>query len=418
MPFDITKTRTRLLLDQPFFGTLLMHVNLVDNRSIPTLRTNGEVIEYNGEFMATLTAAQQTAVMAHEVMHNALLHPYRRGARDPKLFNIAADHAVNILLADAGFHLPDGVLIDPQFKGMSAEQIYSKLQSQEPPPRDEKPQSGDDRDDSGDEQQQDGSDPGAEGDDDPSEGKDNSEGDEGDQHSSGESVMGDCRTGEFVDAPSHAEEPDAKTEQDWQLAVEEAVLAAQRAGHLPGGTGAAIKATHEPVVDWKAELQAFIVNNVPSDVSWSTPNRRFISSGLYLPGAVKENVGPIVVAVDTSGSVSQALLDDFGAEITGLLRDARPEVLHVIYCDTKVHRVDQFDPDDTEVKLEAGGRGGTAAQPVFDHVETERIDPLALVYLTDLELGDVPTDPGYPVMWVTPAYSTIEGPFGQTVRML
>jgi predicted metal-dependent peptidase len=127
--FDMARVRTRLLLDQPFFGTLAMHLELVETRQIETLQTNGVVIQYNPDFMATLTAAEQVGVLAHEVMHPGLLHPYRRNGRDPREWNEACDYAINPELIRAGFTLPAGALVDPQFDGMSAEQIFSKRRS-------------------------------------------------------------------------------------------------------------------------------------------------------------------------------------------------------------------------------------------------------------------------------------------------
>ena len=200
------------------------------------------------------------------------------------------------------------------------------------------------------------------------------------------------------------------------MIAEEAAAVATRAGELPGGLGRALKATREPAIDWQAETRAFVTNSIESDYSWATPNRRLISRGLYLPGPLKENVGPLVIGVDTSASISQAMLDQFADELTGLLRDARPERLHVIYCDARVQGVDEFSPDDEEVKLTLQGGGGTAFQPVFDYVEEQQIEPLGLIYLTDLE-GPAPAVPAYPVLWVTPLFATREAPFGQTVRI-
>jgi predicted metal-dependent peptidase len=79
------------------------------------------------------------------------------------------------------------------------------------------------------------------------------------------------------------------------------------------------------VIDWHAETRAFLANTIATDQSWARPNRRFVSRGLYLPGDIKENVGTLVWAVDVSCSVSQSMLDEFAGELTGLMRDARPE---------------------------------------------------------------------------------------------
>jgi predicted metal-dependent peptidase len=188
---------------------------------------------------------------------------------------------------------------------------------------------------------------------------------------------------------------------------------AERAGSLPGGTGRAIKETREAVLDWRAELQAFVTNCIESDQSWARPNRRFVSRGVYLPGMVKENVGTIAVGVDVSGSVDQAMLDAFAAELNGIMRDARPERMVVLYVDHVLQATAEFTPDD-EVVLKMTGGGGTCFQPAFDWIEENDVDPLAFVYLTDL-YGPAPVEPAYPVLWVTPIFSHAQEPFGTRV---
>ena len=63
-------------------------------------------------------------------MHPALHHHVRRSGRDPKRWNVACDYAINPLFVDAGLTLPEGVLLDNRFRGMSAEQIYNLLESE------------------------------------------------------------------------------------------------------------------------------------------------------------------------------------------------------------------------------------------------------------------------------------------------
>jgi predicted metal-dependent peptidase len=119
----IRKARTALLLDHPFFGSLLFRLKSEEDRAIPTMATNGVVLRYNPVFVDTLNAATLAGVLAHEVMHPALQHHTRRAKRDPRRWNEACDYAINPLLLDAGLSLPDDVLVDPRFRGMSAEQM-------------------------------------------------------------------------------------------------------------------------------------------------------------------------------------------------------------------------------------------------------------------------------------------------------
>ena len=126
----IQKARTALLLDHPFFGSLLFRLKGRESRSVKTMATDGVSLYYNPEFVDTLNAATLAGTLAHEVMHPALHHHVRRSGRDPKRWNVACDFAINPLLVDAGLSLPEGVLLDNHFRGMSAEQIYNLLESE------------------------------------------------------------------------------------------------------------------------------------------------------------------------------------------------------------------------------------------------------------------------------------------------
>src|SRR5208282_5738728 len=99
----------------------------VEDRSIRTMQTDGVSIRYNPDFVAGLSRGPLRTVIAHETMHNAALHHTRRGGRDLRRWNIACDYAINPLLVEAGFELPEAMLIDPAYAGMSAEDIYAKL---------------------------------------------------------------------------------------------------------------------------------------------------------------------------------------------------------------------------------------------------------------------------------------------------
>jgi predicted metal-dependent peptidase len=127
----IQKARTALLLDHPFFGSLLFRLGGQQSGSIQTMATDGVSLFYNPAFVETLNAAELAGVLAHEVMHPALQHHTRRGDRDRKRWNMACDYAINPILLDAGLSLPKDVLIDYRFRGMSAERIYNLIEEQQ-----------------------------------------------------------------------------------------------------------------------------------------------------------------------------------------------------------------------------------------------------------------------------------------------
>lgn len=392
----INKIRTRLLLDQPFFGSLAMRLELVNDPSVETVQTNGTVLKYNEAFLKTLTTAEQSGIMAHEVMHCAVLHIYRRNGRDAEMWNKACDYAINPVLKAQGMQLPSKALFNPQFAGMHAEQIYSKMQSQ-------KAQQGS----SGQPQ------PGAG----QSGNQQSPQGPQAPGNANGTSSMPGCPTGEFTDAPTPEEAGESATmsETDWAVATEQAAKVAQ-AGKLPAGMGLEIKNSRVPVVDWVSELREFVTHTLPSDYSWTAPNRRYMAQGIYLPGITNENTGELVVAIDTSGSCLSCL-PQFVAELKGIVRECRPEKVTVIYCDYAVAAVEEFSADDFDVATKPAGGGGTRFTPVFQYIEENGIQPVAMVYLTDL-YGDTPVEPEYPTLWVAPLWSTADVPFGRRLTMV
>lgn len=376
----MVRARTALLFDHPWFGALALRLRVVENADMPApLRVDGTTLEYNPLELAPRTDAELRTGIAHEVLHCALLHPYRGGGRDWQTWNRACDYAINQLLADQGFPCWPGWLLDAQYAGMTAEQVYGRLR----------------------EQDQDG---GA------------GNGQDGDSGPSQPDMAPGAGDGE--NRPDSAPGPaaEAMTAEDWQIAAEQAAMVGRKAGTMPGAVDRAIVAQRRPAADWRAILREFVEQAIPSDYSWLTPSRAYLGTGLYLPGVLRDNCPVIAVGIDTSGSIGPALLAAFGRELTAILHEARPERLDVVYCDAEVQAVESFDPDDPAVELHAAGGGGTEFQPVFDHVAAAGELPACLVYFTDLE-GPAPRDPGYPVLWVTPESSGLVGPFGQTVRV-
>src|ERR1700757_4574927 len=127
----IQKSRAALLLDHPFFGTLLFRLGAQARSSIATMATDGVSLYFNPEFVEGLSSAELIGTLAHECMHLALQHHTRRVGRNPRRWNMACDYAINPMLVDAGLTLPKGVLMDRRFRGMSAEEICNRLDAEE-----------------------------------------------------------------------------------------------------------------------------------------------------------------------------------------------------------------------------------------------------------------------------------------------
>ena len=400
----ITAARTRLLLDFPWFGSLAMRLRIEQSSEVKTFSTDGTRLIYNPATAATYTDAELTGVMAHEVMHCALLHPYRRAHRDPKEWNIATDYAINSELIKSGLTLPKGILHDPKFDGLSADVIFAQLAKQKQQQPQGQPQPAPNGQPQPQNAQPDATQPDTGTIEDAPAGMP--------QTNQPQPSQGQPQTG----APDPNGQPQEMTASDWQIAAEQATDVARACGKLPGGMDRKVKQSRTQPADWRAILREFVTQTVPSDYSWMAPNRRYISDGLYLPGITKENLGVLAVAVDTSGSIDEHLLAAFGKELTAIAHEANPEAITVLYCDSKIQHTETFAADD-EIILHAHGGGGTCFTPVFEAVNAWEEPPAALIYFTDLDCYDRPTAPDYPVLWCTDLSVTKDGPFGETVRV-
>ena len=416
----IRKARTVLLLDHPFFGALIFRLRLVPAPGIQTMATDGASLFYNPAFVDSLTPSQLVGCLAHEVMHPGLQHHTRRGDRDPRKWNEAADYAINPMLLDAGLDLPEGVLVDCQYRGMSAEQIYN-LRDQSKPQDLNQSQDSSSSGSSGDSSasgQTDGQ-PDASpssGTQDPSQQADDPDEDNEPHPVESEGGFGQVMNAPNAEAPGQAlsEAQRSIEEAEWRAAVEQAAIASTMAGKLPAGLGRSLKEANGAKVDWKDQFRRAFAGTIPTDYFWAKPNRRYLHAGLYLPGIEKQGIGEIAIAVDCSGSVSERVLGQFAAEINALVAEHSPETVHVLYFDSKVHRHDRYSSGET-VSLTPTGGGGTEFAPAIDCLEEQGICPHTLIYLTDL-YGSFPAlEPDYPVLWVSTSPQT--APFGETIHL-
>jgi predicted metal-dependent peptidase len=431
----------------PWYGTIVLHLKLVpveDSWLCPTMQTNATVLEYNPEWVAAQSDEEVIAVLVHEASHCALLHPFRFGSRKIDTANRAMDYEVNSLIRRK-YKLPKDHLYEPRFDGPGWEKIYpiliaeerqqAKAQAAQQNQSQQSNESGD-----GDEQDQEQNAPAKA--DKQAKAKPQESGDSQDAPTEsgeeqadggGSSAKPDDKpappkpkphAGGCKPAPKPSEQstlpgedaPKLLSEEDWKEIVQAAEMIADRAGTELGDMKLALNATRQSKTDWKQELREFFENLQPSDISWASPSRRHIHRGIYLPGAVRESIGHIAIAQDVSGSMGQEQLDLGGTEITSIVREFRPELVTMLYCDSAIRRVQEFTADD-EIKLTACGGGGTKFKPVLGYINRMEDKPIALIFFTDLDASDIYDlkEPDYPVIWVTDKYSYTKGPFGKTV---
>jgi predicted metal-dependent peptidase len=361
----IMKAKVQLLLENPFFATLALKMEYVEDKTVGTACTNGKRIKYNPDFIDKLDVEETKMVIAHECLHPGLMHHTRRQGRNAKKWNYAVDFPVNELLKESGFKLIKGALLDPQFSNMGAEEIYNKL-----------PDMPDDEDGSGE-----GNDPGG------------------------------C--GGVEDAPAKTQSEIAQMESEAKQDLAQAAAMAKQQGKLPAGLERFVNEALKPKVNWKEVLSAYLTETIKSDYTFKKPNSRHLHAGLYLSSLSSIETGTVVLLVDTSGSICERTLNQFAAEMQDIL-GVFNRGFDIVYVDSEVAGVQHIDPDDT-FKLEPKGGGGTDFVPGFEWIDENDVEPSAIVYLTDGYCNSFPKDPGCPVMWAVIDNDNFKPPFGEVV---
>lgn len=395
---------TNMVLRHPFFSTIVLNL---DTKPAPcgTACTDGTRLLYDPAFIVGLGKDQISGLLAHEIMHVALMHPYRESKdMDHRLANVAMDYEINNYLdtynkewalthnGEAPFPLPAGGLIDHKWDGMAFEQIYAALDKEKPSDKEQ-------------EQGQWGqvSRPGEA----PSPDKDQGQGQgEGEPQPQGQGQAPEPAAGGGKD----------KERMDWESIVAKAEQIAKMQGALPGSFGSMLDKLRRPEIPWPEYLRRYFDSHSNEDYDARRSDRRFVQQDIYLPTLYSEQMGEIVIGIDTSGSIyyDQALFERFMGEVSDVMSRLRPTKTTLLQCDTRITSVDEYLPGDT-VKMTMKGGGGTAFEPFFDHVRMNNITPRVMVIFTD-GFGSYPhTPPDYDVLWVD--YGNYRSyPFGDVIR--
>jgi predicted metal-dependent peptidase len=425
------RARSALLLEHPFFGHLAIQLELTSDPDCDTAWSDGCVLAYNPLYVRMLPDEKLKGLMGHLVMHPACRHHLRREGRDRGRWNMACDYAINWILLEAGLELPDGYLDDPALRGKTADEIYARLSGESGEGRPDSAENRNERPES------DGGEETEAPEDAAGSGTENASGEEEDSgEASPAKAAADAdtaeedrqfdsgdpgRAGEVRDAPP----PDGESgggddgddhESQWRLNLAQAANQARSMGDLPAGLARLVEEMISPRLDWRTLLSRFLQDAARHDYAWMPPNRRYVHRGLYLPGLRSDDLPEVVVALDTSGSVSARELDQFAAELSAIL-ETSAMTLHLLYCDIQVAKHETVHRQDLPLKLAPVGGGGTDFRPAFDWVADRNLRPACFVYLTDLACNRFPDAPDYPVLWACTGEEEIAPPFGEVVAV-
>lgn len=385
--YVLTRSRNQIISTDPYFATLILSLVITEDVTIDTMCTNGVQIKYNPTFVNSLTLDECKGVLAHEALHCALLHHLRREGRDPERWNIACDYVVNDALVKSNYVLPNDALIDPQFSSMSAEDVYTRI----PKSDQQKGSQGANTGTSGPQSQAWG------------------QVEDYDPHNS-------AQTG---DKPTTSEIEKAAT--DWNIINQQAKKAAKSMGSgINQALDRLINKAHNPKVSWREVISRFLEETSRNNYTWQRPNPRYIQSGIVMPSLLSKSYGQVLIAVDTSGSVTDDEVSKMVSEVISILEiyedDKGNSKLPVLYCDSEIRNFEWLEIYDSP---NPKGGGGTNYRPVFEWITEkgfdEGINPKAVIYLTDGECNRFPsTEPDVPVVWcLTQDNDSFTPPFGE-----
>ncbi|MGB9811361.1 MAG: VWA-like domain-containing protein [Dictyoglomus turgidum] len=377
----IEKALSTIILFYPSLGYIIYKWDIRESTDIPTMATNYKELLYNPEFVSTLTDSQVAGVVLHEIFHCVFLHPteitrIQSKGKNLELWTIAEEIVVNAAVKDLSNNsitlpgepmspfrtgIPSGpsYWYDPMGHTHTAEEIYQELVKKLP----ELPKT------------------------------------------SANLLVNDVMPEE------------QKTEQleatETAIAVLED-LRKRRKGQLPGGLNRLFKKIKESRIPWDRILQNFVGSIVSGmdDVSWSRLETRRNHEEVLQPGLVENSVEDIIVAIDTSGSISQEQLATFASGVAKLLQYTQE--VTVITTDAKVHeKVKVSSIGDLLKNIKFKGAGGTDFTEVFQQIKKCN----CLIFFTDGYATYPNKAPKYPVLWIL----TKEGskpPFGKVAYML
>jgi predicted metal-dependent peptidase len=357
-----------------YSGILMIGETKVDD-NIPTACTNGKDVKFGRGFVASLNDAELRGVILHEAKHKMYRHLLtwkHLNKQDPMRANMACDYVINLEIKDESERsnkfvvLPDGALINEDFRGLNSAEVFNLL-----PPQPE------------------------------------GDGDGGgfDEHD-----------WEGADGLNDAEKTELAKEID-QAIRQGAILA----GKVGGNVDRSFTDLMSAKVDWKEALREFVssVSQGKDDSTWRKPNRRWLQHDIYMPSTISESMGRVVVAIDTSGSIYGVVLNRFISEVASVMQNMNPEQVDLLYWDSNVagHEVYGLnDADRMTASTKPKGGGGTSPSCITAYMRKHKIDPVCAIILTD---GCVGNDWGgqwnCPTLWAIT--EDIKSPIGQTIRV-
>ena len=349
-----------------FFVTLCFSLTHVFDDSVATASTNGRRVKYNIKFFMGLTHPQRVFLLLHETLHCAYLHMLRLEGKKMPDWNYATDYVINLQLVGRGFAMIPGGLLDFAYKGMNAEQVYALLPTNPVPPKMQM----DDLDES-------------------------------DEGSDGTGQPGDAQ----------GLEEDMK---DILIRAQmQSKMSDDKPGTIPGELEVYINSLVSPKLPWQRILSRYFRQFNKSDYSFKKPNRRFMPKAI-LPSLQGTTLSELVIAMDTSGSVSDKDFTYFVSELYAILRMFKPKKMTLVRFDTQITEISDVSTVNELKNTVFTGRGGTDPTEVIKWINEKK--PKVTLIFTDGEFNELGVSTKHPVIWLIHNNPDFVAPFGTAIH--
>jgi predicted metal-dependent peptidase len=190
---------------------------------------------------------------------------------------------------------------------------------------------------------------------------------------------------------------------------------AMQSGKLSGDMARLVDFLLQPQLPWRMLLARYMTALARDDYSYTRPSTRRGDPAIF-PSLRSQQVD-IVIALDTSGSISKEEMQEFITEIDAIKGQMRARIiLHA--CDSELDKAGPwtFEPwEEFSLPDDISGGGGTDFRPVFEWAETLDRMPELLIYFTDAEGRFPQILPYYPVIWLVKGKTKV--PWGQRVQL-
>jgi predicted metal-dependent peptidase len=375
----VTKSHIAIMRSKQFcmFAGVLSVGKVNFTEDLPTAATNGRDVMYNPKFINTLNDKELNFVVLHEALHKAYQHMHlwkKLWKQNPMLANMAADYVVNYSIYEADDRneitmMPSSALFDKKYAGMTTKQVFDLLKK------------------------------------------------EAESNGGGGKDGHDTHDWEGSESMSDEEVKETAKQIDQALRQGEIIR-----GKMQGNKNRSVNELLEPKVNWREQLREFVNATCKNKdrTSWKRPHKRFIGHDIYMPSMIGEAIGQVVIGIDTSGSIGDKELSEFLTEVVSICDDVSPSSIELLYWDTHVAGHETYNQGDYKGLFQStkpAGGGGTHVGCVNQYIKDKRIQPEAIIILTD---GYVEDDFGgnweYPTLWAITT-KHITSPHGKTIHI-